>query len=256
MQHGSHSRDRCHGQDRRAVAVELLRRGRRVRAVVRSVDARSERLTAAGAEIVVADMFDHAQLLGAMTGVSRAYYCPPWHPFMLQSAAAFAVAARDARLEAVVVLGQWLANPVHPALQTRQTWLTHHLVALIPNATHTIVNPGYFADNYLNCDLLAYATHLGIYPTPTGVSRNAPPSNEDIARVVVAALLDPARHAGRSYRPTGPALLSAHDMAAILERVFGRRVRPFDMPLWLFLKAANASGFPPFMHLTAISMVS
>jgi len=42
-------------------------------------------------------------------------------------------------------------------------------------------------------------------------SRNAPPSNEDIARVAVAALMDPARHAGKSYRPTGPELLGAEE---------------------------------------------
>ena len=53
------------------------------------------------------------------------------------------------------------------------------------------------------------AAHLGILPLPVArESRNAPPSVDDIARVAVAALLDPARHAGKSYRPTGPKLLT------------------------------------------------
>lgn len=40
----------------------------------------------------------------------RAYYLPFYHPYMIQSAAAFTVAAREAKLEAVVSMGQWLAK--------------------------------------------------------------------------------------------------------------------------------------------------
>ncbi|HWG20735.1 MAG TPA: hypothetical protein VG225_09405, partial [Terracidiphilus sp.] len=45
---------------------------------------------------------------------------------------------------------------------------------------------------------------LGAFPWIFGNSRNAPPSNEDIARVAAVALMDPARHGGKTYRPTGP----------------------------------------------------
>ena len=69
--------------------------------------------------------------------------------------------------------------------------------------------------------------------------KDAPPSNEDIARVVVAALLDPDKHAGKQYRPTGPALLSPSDMAEILSRVLSRKVRGINLPWWMFLKAAR-----------------
>jgi hypothetical protein len=75
-----------------------------------------------------------------------------------------------------------------------------------------------------------------------GGGRNAPPSNEDIARVAVAALLDPDRHAGRTYRPTGPVLLSSSDMARILGEVLGRGVRHVEMPMWMFRKALRVMG--------------
>ncbi len=81
---------------------------------------------------------------------------------------------------------------------------------------------------------------------PTGTSRNAPPSNEDIARVTVAALTRPDSHDGRSYRPTGPELLSAADMADILQRVLQRRVRHMEIPLWMFIKAARALGLSTY----------
>src|SRR5215475_3969429 len=75
-------------------------------------------------------------------------------------------------------------------------------------------------------------------------SRNAPPSNEDIARVAVAALMDPARHAGKSYRPTGPELLGAEDMAKAIGRAVGRSVKFVPTPTWLFMKGARMAGYP------------
>src|SRR5262249_32210473 len=73
---------------------------------------------------------------------------------------------------------------------------------------------------------------------------NAPPSNEDIARVVVSALIHPSRHAGRSYRPTGPALLGPEDMANAIGRAVGRSVRVVPTPPWLFLKGMRMIGLP------------
>jgi uncharacterized protein YbjT (DUF2867 family) len=103
-----------------AVVNELLAKGWPVRAAVRVRDARSDRLRRRGAEIVVADIFDPHQLMDALRGVQRAYYCPPYHPFVIQSAAAFAAAAQETALEHIVGLSQWLAGPNHPALMTRQ----------------------------------------------------------------------------------------------------------------------------------------
>jgi NAD(P)H dehydrogenase (quinone) len=60
-----------------AVVTELLAKGWPVRAAVRVRDARSDLLQRRGAEVVVADIFDPGQLMDAMRGVQRAYYCPP-----------------------------------------------------------------------------------------------------------------------------------------------------------------------------------
>lgn len=232
------------GKTGSAVAAQLLQAGWPVRAMVHRVDGRSESLRRLGAEVVVADLFDPQQLLEAMRGTARAFYVPPWHPYMIQSAAAFAVAARQARLEAVIGLSQWLAAPDHPSLASRQNWLADHLFSMLPDAAQVTINPGFFADNYLR--LIGFAAQLGVFPMPTGASRNAPPSNEDIARVAVAALIDPERHDGKRYRPTGPELLSARDMAAILERVLQRPVRHIEIPIWMFIKAARALGLSTF----------
>ena len=135
------------GKTGSVVAAELLKAGYPVRALVHREDGRSARLKAQGAEIAVADMSDVERVSNALRDVQRAYYCPPIDPYMIQGAVAFAVAAREARLEHIVGLTQWLASPSHPSLMTRQHWLVDRLFSMIPGVAHTIVNPGFFADD-------------------------------------------------------------------------------------------------------------
>jgi NAD(P)H dehydrogenase (quinone) len=226
-----------------AVAAQLLEKGVPTRALVHRDDGRSARLRALGAEVVVADMFDIQQVAAAVDGVDRVFFNPPYHPHTLDSAVAFAVAARRSGVEAVVALGQWLASPEHPSLMTRQHWLIDKLFELLPDTAHVAVDPGFFADNYMI--LMPMAAQLGVLPSPTGGGRNAPPSNEDIARVAVGALLDPDRHDGRAYRPTGPTLLSGAEIADAMGEALGRRVRHIDIPPRMFMKAirVNAKRF-------------
>src|SRR3954467_9594910 len=230
------------GKTGRVVVSELLKAGYPVRAMVHRDDARSKALRAQGAELAIADMSDVERVADALRDVQRAYYCPPFDPYMIQGAVSFIVAALDSRLEQIVSLTQWLASPSHPDLMTRQLWLADRLFSQMPSIAHTVVRPGFFAENYLA--LTGLAANLGFFPWVYGDSRNAPPSNEDIARVVVAALLSPAAHAGKSYRPTGPRLLGAQDIAQALGNAVGRRVRVAPTPTSLFLKSMWSIGFP------------
>jgi NAD(P)H dehydrogenase (quinone) len=224
------------------VATELLKAGYPVRALVHREDARSAQLKAQGAEIAVADLSDFEGVAEALKDVQRAYFCSPYDPYMIQGAVAFAVAAKEARLEQIVGVSQWLASPSHPSLSTRQNWLVDRLFSMTPGVAHTIVNPGFFADTYLVT--IGLAAHFGIFPWMYGNSRNAPPSNEDIARVAVAAMMDPGRHAGKSYRPTGPELLGSEEMAKAIGRAVGRSVKVVLTPMWLFMKTARMAGMP------------
>ncbi len=223
-----------------AVAAQLLEKGVATRALVHHDDWRSARLRDMGADVVVADLFDIQHVQAAVAGVDRLFFNAPYHPHALDSAVAFAVAARRSGVQAVVALGQWLASPEHPSLMTRHAWLTDKLFELLPDTAHTAVDPGFFADNYLN--LAPMAAQLGVLPTPTGAGRNAPPSNEDIARVAVGALLDPHRHDGRSYRPTGPTMLSGVEIAGMMGEALGRRVRHIDIPEWMFMRAVRVNA--------------
>jgi hypothetical protein len=110
----------------------------------------------------------------------------------------------------------------------------------MPDTAHVAVDPGYFADNYLT--QLPLAAQLGVLAMPTGMRRNAPPSNEDIARVAVGALLDPHRHDGRAYRPTGPTMLSGAEIAEAVGEALGRRVRHREIPEWMFMRAVRMNA--------------
>jgi uncharacterized protein YbjT (DUF2867 family) len=227
------------------LVTELLAKGFQVRAVARSKDTRSTHLEQLGAEIVVADLYDPDQLAVAMRGIQRAFYLPPIRPYMIQSAVAFAVAAREAKLEHLVEMSQWTSHRLHIANMTRQTWLVDQLFRMIPGVAHTVFNPGMFAYNFLRT--VDYAALLGIYPVLSGKGKAAPISNEDMARVAAVLLAEgPDRHAGKSYRPTGPELLDGRDMARMVARAVGHPVIAVDLPIWMLSKVAQQQGIDPF----------
>jgi NAD(P)H dehydrogenase (quinone) len=218
---------------------ELLARGFPVRALVHREDGRSQALRDLGAEVVPGSLEDLGALSAAMAGVHRAYFCPPLLPGTLRRATLFAAAAAEARLEVVVVLSQWLSDPDHPALHAREKWLASCTFAWAPFDVVTLA-PGWFADNYMAA--LEPISQLGVFAMPLGEGCNAPPSNEDIGRVAAGLLADPAGHLGKTYRPTGPTLLSPPEIAETFARVLGRPVRYQNAPLGLFLKVARTLG--------------
>lgn len=232
-------------------ALQLREKGYPVRAFVRRDDHRAKRLKEAGAEVFVGDQYALADMRRAMTGVQRAYHCAPTAPNGLHFGAVFAIAAQENRIEHVVTLSQWLSHSDHPSVYTREVWLNDAILNLLPDTTVTVNNVGWFADNYFM--VLEPAAQLGLLTMPLGdgdVKGNAPPSTEDIAAVSVGALIDPATHAGKIYRPTGPALLSPNDIAAVLTTVLDRKVKYQNISESMFLKALTALQPPGFTEAT------
>ena len=236
-------------------ALQLRAKGFPVRAFVRRQDHRSKRLASAGAEVFVGNQFALRDMRAAMRGVQRAYQCAPTAPNGLHFSAVFTVAAYEARLEHVVTMSQWLSSADHPSLFTREVYLSDILIGMRSEMSVATVNPGWFADNYLM--VLDMAAHLGVFTMPLGdgdIKKNAPPSNEDIASVVTAALIDPEKHAGKTYRPTGPSLLSPNDIADGIGRALGRRVRYVDISERMMVKALRALQPPNYSVATVTQL--
>lgn len=241
------------GKTGSATLLQLLEKGYPVRAMVHRRDERSARLERAGATIVVGSLEDYVDINAAMAGAQRAYFCQPLEPGALRRAALFAAAAEEAKLEVVVALSQWITDPLHPAVHSSEKWLAGRVFERMRGVSVVTVQPGWFADNYFVA--LEAAAQLGMFGMPLGGGLNAPPSNEDIARVIVGALTRPDPHVGKSYRPTGPRLLAPDEIAAIIGKALGRRVVYQDAPLGLFLKVATSLRLSEYIILQLYSFL-
>ncbi|MDQ2771786.1 MAG: NmrA family NAD(P)-binding protein [Bacteroidota bacterium] len=224
-----------------ATAAQLLHDGYPVRAYVRSRNRKAVQLEQLGAELAIGEIDNSAQLRAALAGVQRVYYCYPFKPGMPADVRLFIAAAQEARVEAVVFMGQWLAEfDDQVAAQTLNTREAYRLFE--QSGLHVVcLVPGYFAENTIGV-LLEFAVQLGILVSPFGAGKNPVPSNEDLAAVLVALLKNPAPYYGQHLRPTGPKSLSMPEMAAVISRVVGKKIRVVPAPEWLFLKAAFRSG--------------
>lgn len=227
------------------IARRLLSEGFPITALVHKEDKRSADLRGQGADVVVGSGASIDDVRKAMTGAQRAYFNNPIAAGSLRAAAVFISVAAEQKLQTAVVLSQWLANPKHPSLHTREVWLADRLLALLPETAVTTINVGFFADNDLQ--LLPFAAQFGLFMPPYGAGRNAPPSNEDIAAVAAEILAWPSGHAGKTYRPTGPQLLSPQDIAALLGKVVKRKVKYINAPSWIMLKVMRGMGFSDYV---------
>lgn len=225
-------------------AMQLLEREYPVRAFVRKENERSKALRAMGAEIFIGSLDDIGDVRRALVGVQRAYFCPPILPGLLEKSAIFATSAQEANLEFVVIMTQWAADPNHHSIHTRQHWLGDNVFRQMSGVRSAFVNPGWFADNYLAAPELI--TQFRLLPMPLGNGFNAPPSNEDISRVVVGILENPALHVGKTYRPTGPKLLSPQEIASALSAATGRKVKYMNVPLKMFAMIGRSLGLPDY----------
>lgn len=236
------------------VVKRLIEAGVEVRALVRKEDHRSAQMRTWGAEVVVCNMYSITEMRLAIAGCQRAYMCPPTAPNGLYFCNVFCCAARNSELEHIVMLSQWLSSENHPSVFTREVWMAERLLENLPSS-HTIVNVGWFADNYFM--VLEPAIQLGILPMPLGdgaSKSDVPPSTDDIASVVVGALRDPVTHAGKYYRPTGPALVSPNDVAQAIALASGRPVKYSNISESMFLKALVALQ-PPNYSRAAVTQL-
>lgn len=225
-----------------AAVKALLQKGYPVRAFVRANDERALELKRLGAEIFIGDMRDFRDLQRALAGIQRAFHNPPFSPNSLYDATMFAVAAEEAKLEVVTLMGAWNLSANHPSIHQRGHWIAHNIYRWMPSVDVVHLAPGLFAFPYF-LGLPAVA-HFGQLMAPFGEGENAPPSNEDIANVAAHTLMSPSQHLGKSYRPTGPKLISAYDVAEVFEKILGRKVRYKSVPFKAFHKAAIALNFP------------
>lgn len=215
--------------------TQLLRDGYPVKIFVRSRNAKALELEKSGAEIFIGNLTDYTQLSMALKDTKRVYYCHPFMPHLLENTKLFIKCAKENNIEAVVNMGQWLAEfedakSIH-TIETQKAYKLFEQEKI--NVVHII--PPFFADNTFF--VTEFAIQLGLMPLPFGKGRNPAISNEDLGLVIASLLKNPTPYFGKRLCPTGPKLLSAQEMAEIFSKVTGRKVRYINIPEWMFLKA-------------------
>ncbi len=227
------------------VVEQLIEEGFPVRALVRRLDERSDRLTSLGAEVVVGDFLDIESLRSAMAGLKRAYFCYPPADRLLEATTNFAIVAKEVSLEALVNMSQFEVRDANPSHLANKHWLGERVLEWADvGVTH--IRPTFFAEMSLILNGKTIASEGKMY-LPYGDGKHAPVSAEDIARVVVGVLTNPGPHTGEIYKVTGPEDLSIAEIAEIFNSALGYPFDYVDIPLEVWQKALADLGLSPFL---------
>jgi uncharacterized protein YbjT (DUF2867 family) len=238
------------GQTGRHTTELLLRRGHRVRALVRRVDERSERLAGLGAETVVGDVHDLNALARATEGVDAAYFTYPILPGLMDATANLAQAAEENGVAAIVNMSQISARRESASDAARQHWVAERLLDRSPFAV-THLRPTFFAEWLINM-----WNGTGELRFPFADGRHAPIAAIDQAKVIAAILEDPAPHAGKIYPLYGAVELDHYGIAEAMSRALGRTVTYVPIDLDEFTAILEKRGASPHIvqHLLAVAI--
>src|SRR5215218_8959588 len=137
----------------RAVVGLLLDRGLPVRAMVRREDDRAAALRAAGAEVVVGDLLEPADICRALSGCRRAYFGMSVSAGYLEATVTMAAVAREVGVDALVNMSQMTVSQMSlqhttPSPQQRQHWLSEQALGwsglLVVTIRPTMFLEGFF----------------------------------------------------------------------------------------------------------------
>src|SRR5512133_4355772 len=118
----------------RTVTSLLLELGLPVRALVRREDDRAAALRAAGAEVVVGDLLEPADVYRAVSGCRRVYFGMSVSAGYLEASVTMAAVAREVGVNALVNMSQMTVSQMSiqnttSSGQQRQHWLSEQALA-------------------------------------------------------------------------------------------------------------------------------
>lgn len=196
-----------------SVVRRLVAAGQEVRALTRTPAA--GRLPA-GVEVVAGDFTDPSSLVPALRGVERVHLVS-----MEGDGPAIVDALVEAGVRRLTHLGH--DDPGRADDDPLESWHRVFRKAIDASGLEwTHVFPGEFMANVREWAPSIRAE--GVVRAPFGDWNSAMVHEDDIAAVVVKALLED-RHAGQTYRPTGPEPVRRRDAARMIGEAIGREVR-------------------------------
>lgn len=209
-------------------------------------------LSDAGVEVAVGDLDVPASIDEAMEGVGAVVLVSP--AVVAQELNVVASAAR-AGVEHIVKASS-KASPDSPIARRRgQIEIETGLAK--SGVPHTILRSNAYMQNLLA--LAPAIANTGGFGSATGRGRVGLVDARDVAAVAAKIVTTPGAHAGKTYRLTGPELLSYYDVAGLLAIQLGRTVTYRELTLAENREAMIGAGVPEpiaAMNAQAFSLIA
>lgn len=232
--------------------VRLLRqKGLPVRVLVRDPK-KAMLLESRGAEIVVGDLGSLPSIDKAMKGIKTVVLVSPGVPTqelnVVQS-------AKSAGIEHIMKV---TSNASADSPIARRRWQTEIEAGLIASGLdYTLVRANAYMQNVLA--LAPAIKKTGGFGLSAGKGRVGMIDARDVAAVAAEIIASSAPHVGKTYKLTGPQLLTYSDVAAILSKVLGRAVTYHELSFEEDKDVMMLAGLPKElaeMNAQAFSMIA
>src|SRR5882762_6463164 len=194
----------------------LAQRGAPVRVLVRSPE-KATALAQAGVDVCRGDLDAPASIDAAMRDVTSVVLVSPAIPRQELNVVDSAVRAG---VEHVVKITSKASADSPIARRRGQFEIEQGLIA--SGLGYTLLKNNAYMQNFL---MMARAiAETSSFGTATSDGRIGHVDTRDIAAIAAEIAASPAAHVGKTYWPTGPAVLSATEVAAVFSRVLGRTI--------------------------------
>ncbi|TCR76817.1 NAD(P)H-binding protein [Rhizobium sp. BK376] len=231
----------------RTAAELLLARGFKVRAHVRTEDARAAKLRDLGAEVVVGDLLDLDAVHRAVEGCEHMYFSMSLSPSYLEATANVAAVAKHHGVKAFVNMSQMTVKEMDifnttTSPQQKHHWLAEQILEWSGLPVVTIRPTAFLEALYLQNAGTVGAT--GKILAPFGAGKNSAIAAYDVARVVAEVLSDPGKHVGEIYHLTGPVSQDMEAVAREFSEALGREITYTDVPVAIWKEKFSSFGLP------------
>lgn len=241
----------------RTVVDLLLARGFSVRAMVRREDERSAALRTAGAEVVVGDLLEPADVYRVVKGCRRIYFGMSVSAGYLEATTIMAAVARELGVNVLVNISQMTVSQMSiqettPSPQQRQHWLGEQVLTW-SNLPVVIIRPTIFLESLVRLAAPGVRERSRI-ELPFGRGKTSPVAAADVARVVATVLANPAPHLGRIYELTGPRSLNMDEIAGEFSDALNREITYHDIPADAWEQELRRNNLPEHLIRHVVTM--
>lgn len=236
----------------------LLDRGKKIRAMVRRDDERAQALRDLGAEVVVGDLLDLADLYRIVEGCGSIYFGMSVSAGYLAATANIAAVARHHGIDVLVNMSQLTVSQMSitettDSPQHKLHWLAEQILnwSGLP-VVH--MRPTVFMDTFFLRLAAMTVKNYNDIRVPFGDGKTSPIAAQDVALAVATVLMDPQPHLGKIFELTGPESADMSFFAGEFTKALGRPIRYLDAPMAAWQAAVQSFGITGHVldHLSAM----